>query len=166
VPALLALVFDHAEQVIVSRVGMAFALCFVLGFERELRGAPAGDRTYAMVGLASAAVTAVTFVQSPQAIAGLLTGVGFIGGGMVFRGEQGMVKGITSAATLFVVVAIGVVSGSGHTALALGMTVVILIDLEVRHIPFLKHLDARRYRGLVADDEDMPGMDPPRSRSS
>jgi putative Mg2+ transporter-C (MgtC) family protein len=156
----LAVGFDHAEQVLLERIGLAFVLCFALGFEREVRGAPAGDRTYAMVGTASAAVTAVAFIQSPQAIAGVLTGVGFIGGGMVWQGSMGMIKGITSAATLFTVVAIGVVAGSGHSGLAIGVTALILLDLELRHIPVLKLLDARRYVGMLKDDDDMPGKEP------
>ena len=162
--AVLAVTFDHSERVLLGRVVLAFALCFVLGFEREVRGAPAGDRTYAMVGTAAAAVTAVTIGQSPQAIAGVLTGVGFIGGGMVWRESEGMVKGITSAAALFTVVAIGVVAGSGHTALAIAVAAMVLVDLELRHVPLLKHLDARRYEGMVPDDDDMPGKDAPAPR--
>lgn len=160
----LAITFDHAERTLLGHVALAFVLCFVLGFEREIRGAPAGDRTYAMVGTASAAVTAVAFLPSPQAVAGVLTGVGFIGGGMVWREAKGMVTGITSAAALFTVVAIGVVAGSGHSALAIGVTALVLLDLELRHVPVLKRLDARRYVGRVKDDDDMPGMPPVTSR--
>ena len=162
--ALLAIGFGHAERLHVARVGLAFALSFILGFEREIRGAPAGDRTYAIVGTASAAVTAVAFSQSPQAIAGVLTGIGFIGGGLVFRGHAGMLKGVTSAATLFAVTAIGIVAGSGHTALAIAFTALMLVDLELRHLPLLRLLDARRYVGRVSDDDAMPGMDAPADR--
>ena len=158
--AILAITFDHAERTLLWHVGLAFVLCFILGFEREIRGAPAGDRTYAMVGTASAAVTAVAFTQSPQAIAGVLTGVGFIGGGLVWREAKGVVTGITSAAALFTVVAVGVVAGSGHSALAIGVTAIVLVDLELRHVPVIKKLDARRYVGRFKDDDDMPGMPP------
>src|SRR5258706_9440711 len=99
-------VFDH--------IAVAFALSFVIGFERELRGAPVGDRTYALIGTGAASVTAVTLVSSPQAIAGVLTGIGFAGAGLVFRGDEGMLKGMTSAATIFAVAAIGVVAGTGR----------------------------------------------------
>ena len=60
---------------------------------------------------------------------------------MVWRESEGQVKGITSAAALFTVVAIGVVAGSGHSALAIGVTALILVDLELRHVPLLKHLE-------------------------
>jgi len=135
-----------------QRVALAFALSFAVGFERGVRGTPAGDRTYALVGTGAAAVTTVTLISSPQAIAGVLTGIGFIGAGLVFRGDHGMLKGITSAATIFAVAAIGIVAGAGHGWLAVGVTAMVLVDLELRQIPFLKYLDARRYD---RDDDDM-----------
>lgn len=145
---------------LLGRIAVAFALAFALGFERELRGAPAGDRTYALIGTAAAAVTAVCFEQSPQAIAGVLTGIGFVGAGMVFRGHEGMLTGVTSAATLLGVVAVGVVAGSGHLALAAAVAVLMLIDLEIRHLPLLRVLDGRRYTTRMRPDDDMPGMAP------
>jgi putative Mg2+ transporter-C (MgtC) family protein len=138
-----------------THILVAFALSFAIGFEREIRGAPAGDRTFALVGTGAAAVTAVTMFSSPQAIAGVLTGIGFIGAGLVFRGEQGMLKGMTSAATIFAVAAIGIVAGYGHLLLATGVTVLVLVDLELRQLPLLKRLDARRYTNMVSDDDKM-----------
>jgi putative Mg2+ transporter-C (MgtC) family protein len=138
------LVFTH--------IALAFGLSFVIGFERELRGAPAGDRTFALVGTGAAAVTAVTLVSSPQAIAGVITGIGFIGAGLVFRGDEGMLKGMTSAATIFAVAAIGIVAGTGRLMLATGVAAIVLIDLELRFIPVLKLLDSRRY---ARNDDEM-----------
>jgi putative Mg2+ transporter-C (MgtC) family protein len=148
----------HNELVLLGRVALAFALCFVIGFERELRGSAAGDRTYAMVGLAAAAVTAVTQNISPQAIAGALTGIGFIGGGLVFREGKAEIKGITSAATIFAVAGVGIVCGTGHWLLACLVALVILIDLELRNVPVLRWLDARRYVGRARDDMAPPDM--------
>ena len=133
-------------------IALAFALSYVIGFERELRGSAAGDRTFALVGTGAAAVTAVAANNSPQAIAGVLTGIGFIGAGLVFRGGQGMLKGITSAATIFAVTAVGVVAGYGHEWLAVWVALLVLVDLELRHLPLLRFLDARRY---ARDDDDM-----------
>lgn len=134
-----------------THILVAFALSFAIGFEREIRGAPAGDRTFALVGTGAAAITAVTFTSSPQAIAGVVTGIGFIGAGLVFRGQQGMLKGMTSAATIFAVAAIGIVAGYGHLLLATGVAALVLVDLELRQIPIVKYLDARRYE---RDDDD------------
>jgi len=155
----LAMGWDHAEWVLLQHVLLAFALCFAIGFEREIRGAPAGDRTYALVGTAAAAITVVAFDRSPQTIAGVVTGIGFVGAGLVFHGDGGLVKGVTSAATLLAVVAIGIVCGAGHSILAVAITTLILIDLELRHIPVLRLLDSRRYVGRIGDDDDMPGME-------
>src|SRR2546421_9234832 len=94
--------FTHS---VFTHILVAFGLSFAIGFEREIRGAPAGDRTFALVGTGAAAITAVAHVSSPQAIAGVITGIGFIGGGLVFRGDEGMLKGMTSAATIFAVAA-------------------------------------------------------------
>jgi putative Mg2+ transporter-C (MgtC) family protein len=135
-----------------GHIALAFALSYVIGFEREIRGAPAGDRTYALVGTGAAAITTVTVGVSPQAIAGIVTGIGFIGAGLLFRGGEGMLTGMTSAATIFAVAAIGIVAGTDHNWLAVGVAAIVLIDLELRQLPLLRHLDARRY---ARDDDDM-----------
>jgi len=94
------------EAALVARVLTAFALAFVIGFERRLRGSPAGDRTFALVGTGTAALTAVTFKTSPQAVAGAITGIGFIGAGIVFHGRDDLVKGLTTAAGIFTTAAL------------------------------------------------------------
>ena len=150
----------HNELVLLGRVVLSFALCFMIGFERELRGSPAGDRTYAMIGLAAAAVTSVTERISPQAIAGVLTGIGFVGGGLVFREGVKNIKGITSAATILAVAAVGIVCGTGHPILAVALAALVLIDLELRNIPGLRRLDARRYVWRARDDMAPPMTEP------
>ena len=135
----------HDDLVLFGRVGLAFILCFAVGFERALRGAPAGDRTFSLVGTAAAAVSAVTVGPAPQAIGGVVTGVGFIGAGLVLRGDHGMIRGMTSAAAIFAATGIGVVAGTGHGWLALFVAVLTIFDLELRHMPGLNRLDAHRY---------------------
>jgi putative Mg2+ transporter-C (MgtC) family protein len=149
----------HDEAVLLWHILVAFMLSFGIGFEREIRGAPAGDRTYSLVGTGAAAITAVTIGPAPQAIAGIVTGIGFIGAGFVIHSQPGVLKGITSAATIFAVAAIGIVSGSGHPWLALVLALLVLIDLELRQIPVLRRLDARRYADHVRNDDAMPGLD-------
>jgi putative Mg2+ transporter-C (MgtC) family protein len=150
--------WSHDEAVLLWHVFLAFVLAFVIGFEREIRGAPAGDRTYSLVGTGAAAITAVTIGPAPQAIAGIVTGVGFIGAGFVIHSDMGMLRGITSAASIFAVAAIGIVAGAGHVWLAVGITAIVLTDLELRQIPMLRRLDSRRYAEHVRDDDAMPGM--------
>jgi putative Mg2+ transporter-C (MgtC) family protein len=151
--------WNYDEALLLWHIAVAFMLSFAIGFEREIRGAPAGDRTYSLVGTGAAAITAVTIGPAPQAIAGIVTGIGFIGAGFVIHSEPGVLKGITSAATIFAVAAIGIVVGSGHAWLALVVTVLVLVDLELRQIPVLRRLDSRRYADRVRDDDAMPGID-------
>jgi putative Mg2+ transporter-C (MgtC) family protein len=149
---------SHHELVLIGHTGMAFVLCFAVGFERALRGSPAGDRTFALVGTAAAAVTAVTVGPAPQAIGGVVTGVGFIGAGLVLRGDHGMVRGMTTAAAIFAATGIGVVAGTGHLWLAAFVALLTVLDLELRSVPLLKLLDAHRYAGRMSND---PDDDPP-----
>jgi hypothetical protein len=94
------------------------AVAFAFGFERQLRGSPAGNRTFVLIGGTAAAITAVAGTTSPQAMAGILTGIGFIGAGLVFV-HGATVRGLTSAATVFAVAGIGIVFGYGHLYLGL-----------------------------------------------
>ena len=145
---------SHEDLVLFGRVGLAFLLCYAVGFERALRGAAAGDRTFSLVGTAAAAMTAVTFGPAPQAIGGVVTGVGFIGAGLILRGGMGMVRGMTSAAALFAATGIGVVAGTGHYWLALFVALLTLLDLELRHIPILSRLEAHRYADRMEQEAD------------
>ena len=152
----------HEDLVLFGRVGLAFVLCYAIGFERALRGSPAGDRTFSLVGTAAAAVAAVTIGPAPQAIGGVVTGVGFIGAGLVLRGDRGMIRGMTSAAGVFAATGIGVVAGTGHAWLALFVTLLTLIDLELRHVPVLNRLDAHRYADRMEADDPDDEPPPPR----
>lgn len=139
-----------------ARVLVGAAVAYVLGFEREIRGAKAGDRTFSLIGGGAAAATAVTINVAPQAIGGILTGVGFVGAGLILQGDGGSVVGVTTAATIFTVAGIGVVAGAGHVLLAVIVGLLALLVLETRHLPVLRVLDARRYTNLFPDDADMP----------
>jgi putative Mg2+ transporter-C (MgtC) family protein len=154
----------HEDLVLFGRVGLAFVLCYAIGFERALRGSPAGDRTFSLVGTAAAAVTAVTVGPAPQAIGGVVTGVGFIGAGLVLRGDRGMIQGMTSAASVFAATGIGVVAGTGHGWLAVFVALLAVLVLELRHLPVLNRLDAHRYAQRMAtddaDDDEARGSNP------
>jgi len=150
-----------SEAALIARVMAGFGLAFVVGFERRLRGSPAGDRTFALVGTGTAALTAVTFRTSPQAVAGAITGIGFIGAGIVFHGRDDLVKGLTTAAGIFAVAGIGVVVGTGHLIIGALTTAVVVLTLELRYIPGLGLLDARRYEARFRSDHDGPGRQEP-----
>lgn len=147
-----------------GRLTLAFALTYLLGFERDLRGSPAGDRTFSLIGVGSAVIAVLAKDgNAPNALAGVITGVGFIGAGVVFRPNLTLnarrhlldtVKGVTTAATIFAA-AIGAACGFGRLILATGGTALVLLALEVRHIPVLKFADGRRWASRFANDEVM-----------
>ena len=140
-----------------ARVTTGFALGFILGFEREVRGSAAGGRTFALVGAGSAGITAVTASTAPQAIGGIVTGVGFIGAGIVFHREGG-VSGLTTAATTFGVAAIGIVVGFGHLALGGLITLLTLVILELPHVPVLRRLDPENFESRFTRDPSLPPL--------
>ncbi|HXW80013.1 MAG TPA: MgtC/SapB family protein [Acidimicrobiales bacterium] len=145
---------------VLANVATGFGLSYALGFERQLRGSVAGDRTFALVGTSAAAIAAVTHASSPQAVAGVVTGIGFIGGGVVFRLRTGSVHGVTTAATIFAAAAIGIVVGYGDLLLGLVLTAGLLLLLEIPQIPLLKMVDARTYMGRARRDPDLSASDP------
>jgi putative Mg2+ transporter-C (MgtC) family protein len=145
----------HTDVHLLTRVALGIAVSFAFGFERQLRGSPAGNRTFALIGGTAAGVTAVAGATSPQAVAGILTGIGFIGAGFVF--VHGVtVRGLTSASTVFAVAGIGIVFGFGHLFLGLVMAAIFMFILELQHIPVLRDLDASRIADRFANDFDVP----------
>ena len=86
---------------LLARLGLAFVLTYVLGFERELRGSPAGDRTFALIGVAGAVIGMIAVNGAQGILSGAATGVGFIGAALVFRpgiSQSGVLHGVTTAA--------------------------------------------------------------------
>ena len=94
--------------------------------------------------------------MSPQAVAGILTGIGFIGAGLVFA-HGATIRGLTSAATVFAVAGIGIVLGYGHLYLGLFVAAAFLFILELQHIPALRFLDASTYADRFANDYETAG---------
>ena len=123
---------------VLGRVALAAALGAVLGLERELRDREAGLRTHLLVSVGSALFTIVSaygfreFLTSGQSVvradptriaAQIVTGIGFLGAGAIIR--QGLaIRGLTTAATLWVVAAIGLSCGAGYYSAALMTTLV------------------------------------------
>ena len=94
---------------------------------------------------------------------GAVTGVGFIGGGMVFRravGRDHMVVGLNTAAAIFAAAAIGLLAGQGRLMVAAAATALALFVLEIRHVRMLTMLDGRHWASRVPDDDPPPGSRP------
>jgi putative Mg2+ transporter-C (MgtC) family protein len=141
-----------------GHLAVATGLTYALGFERALRGAAAGDRVFSLIGAGSGVVGIIALHGAPNAAAGAITGVGFIGGGMVFRltvGRGHVIVGLNTAAAIFAAAAIGLAAGQGRMLIAGTGTVLALFVLEIRHIGVLSMLDGRRWAGRFGDD-DLP----------
>jgi putative Mg2+ transporter-C (MgtC) family protein len=132
-------------------------LSYALGFERDLRGAAAGDRVFALVGVGAGIVGVLAVHGAPTALQGVLTGIGFIGAGLVFRQEPlPTIRGLTTAAAIFAAAAIGAAAGEGRLLLATVATASALLVLEIRYIPVLRLLDGRRWASRFRHDEWPP----------
>lgn len=105
------------ELTLAARMAIAALLGFIIGLERESRGKSAGERTFAIVALGAAGFSGVAITMFPetagQAVAGVATGIGFLGVGIIWRAEEGQTRGLTTAASILCVAAIGVVTGIG-----------------------------------------------------
>ena len=146
-----------SEWDLVARVALGFGLTAAIGFERDLRGGQAGDRTYSLIGTAAAAIAAVAIAHNAgNAIAGMITGVGFVGGALLFRGHEGIVHGITSASAVLACAVIGAVAGADYPILATTTAGLVLLALELRYLPVLRYLDSRRYVHMFRGDDDPP----------
>jgi len=161
--------------VILEHLLIALAAGGLIGFERSYHGRPAGFRTHALVCLASSALMLLTMYQShwfsqpvtgnivldPTRMAqGIMTGIGFLGAGVIFK-EGLTVRGLTTAASIWITAAIGILAGIGFyfplvitTVLTLG-TLSVFRWIEAK-VPgeFFAHLQLRYPRGAdMGEDE-------------
>ncbi len=138
---------------ILPRLLLAAALGAVIGFERDVHGHPAGLRTHATVGLASATFMIVStrlalyqhytpndyaHVDYSRIAASVVSGIGFLGAGAILR-TGFTIKGLTTAASLWLVAAIGLASGSAMYGTAVVVTAVGLAALML-----LRRIEDRR----------------------
>jgi len=116
------------------RILLAAALGAAVGYQRERVGKPAGVRTHTLICLGAALFTVTSiygFSVTDQArvAAGIVAGIGFLGAGAIIRREEGMVGGLTTAATIWAVAAVGLASGAGLYIISVVATAIILIVL-------------------------------------
>lgn len=123
----------HLE--LLSAVLLSILLGGAIGFERELKGKPAGLRTNILICMGAALFTQVGISMAgstpdkSRIAAQIVTGVGFLGAGTILHGK-GTITGLTSAATIWMVAAIGTAVGAGEYVLAAGTTVIALAVLR------------------------------------
>jgi len=127
------------ELTIVLRLLLAAALGAAIGYQRERAGKPAGLRTHVLICLGAALFTVASIygfgpASDPSRVAaGVLVGVGFLGAGVIMRTGEGIVAGLTTAATMWAVAGIGLVSGAGLYVASAVATALMLIVLYLPH---------------------------------
>lgn len=128
--------FDPLSPAFWITLGTAVLCGSIIGVERQVRGKPVGIRTSVLVCLSSATFVhlsagAVGTGDPTRVLGQLVSGVGFLGGGVMFA-RDGIVNGVTTAAVIWILAAIGAAVGFGHLAGALMlsvMTVVLLVGI-------------------------------------
>lgn len=123
----------------------------IVGAEREYRSKSAGFRTMIMISMGSCLFTMMSMhigtPNSPDRIASnIVTGIGFLGAGVIFRGEN-RINGITTAATIWAVAAVGMSIGSGNYFSAAYASILILLVLAL--LPYIEHMIDRLNQSKV-----------------
>jgi putative Mg2+ transporter-C (MgtC) family protein len=132
-----------------------------LGLNRELRDKPAGLRTHALVSLGAAlmTITAILFAFDgtgvdgnpvTRVIQGIVAGIGFLGAGVILQTQAKNVVGLTTAATIWLVAALGISCGAGHWQIAL---VALLFSLLALMGGSLVERSLEKYKQPTAPDD-------------
>ena len=123
------------ELEMVLRILLAIVLGAIIGFQRGKAEKPAGFRDIILICAGAALFTVVSIygfdaVDQARVAAGIVTGIGFLGAGAIIRrGESAVVKGMTTAATVWIAAGIGMAAGAGLYIIASVTTLMVLIVL-------------------------------------
>ena len=120
---------------VLIRLVVAAIVGGLIGLEREAVHKPAGVRTHMLVSLGAALFVLATLSIAPdevgRIIAGIATGIGFLGAGTIFRSKDN-VKGLTTAASIWAAAAIGLTIGIGSYALAISAMILVILILQLK----------------------------------
>lgn len=138
---------------------MAAILGSIIGWERDRAGKSAGPRTMALVGSAAATIVSIGAIldvnarygDPTRALHAIITGIGFLGAGLIFTDKRGGIQGVTTAATIFATAAVGCTVGLGFQIVGVGFTIIILVVLRSTQF-----LEVTLRRAEEADEEDEP----------
>ncbi len=122
------------ELEMVLRLLLATALGAAIGYQRERAGKPAGLRTHILICVGAAIFTVTSIygfgaADTARVAAGVVAGIGFLGAGAIIRGGEGIVAGLTTAATIWAVAGIGLAAGAGLYLVSAVTAAIILIVL-------------------------------------
>ena len=127
---------DPTSGEMIVRLILAAILGGIVGIERELTHKPAGLRTHMLVSIGAALFTITSLVNfvatdSARIVANIVVGIGFIGGGSIVA-LRGRVHGITTAASLWIVAALGFAAGMGSYIIAIAATIIVFLILQLK----------------------------------
>lgn len=120
------------EVEMVLRLLLATALGAIVGFQRERAGKQIGLRTHILICVGAALFTVASIYgfgatgEAARIAAGVVVGVGFLGAGAIIRSSEGIVAGLTSAATIWAVAGIGLAAGAGLYLISAVATAIVL----------------------------------------
>ncbi len=124
--------------IVILRLTLAIILGAAIGYERERRGKDAGLRTHMLVTLGATifilvpATSGMDTADASRVMQGVVSGIGFLGAGAILKQEAGQeVKGLTTAASIWVAASVGVSIGYGREATAVATTLIALFVLSV-----------------------------------
>jgi len=131
---------------IFARITIAFLLGALIGWERERHGISAGIRTYGAISL-GACVFGVLSISIPgsdpsRIAAQIVTGIGFLGGGVIFR-QGDYVSGLTTAATLWATAAVGLAVSFGFYLISFLTSILIYLLLYLPRLPWWKKVTGK-----------------------
>ena len=120
---------------ILIRLAIATAFGILIGYEREHMKKPAGVRTMALVSMGATLFTLLSFeyldtVSASRVVANIVLGIGFLGAGTIFRDHE-HVRGVTTAATVWVMAGVGTAVGLGLYFISLVATIIIFVILNL-----------------------------------
>ena len=154
-------IFNETDFITIARVLLAFILGGVVGFERERDRRPAGLRTHMLVSAGAACFTVASIygfgdlgtVRDPARLAAqIVTGIGFLGAGTIFT-TGGTVRGLTTASSIWITAAIGILAGVGMFSIAVFATALTWFTLQVvKNIETLRPSKGRSGEPSLTDD--------------
>jgi putative Mg2+ transporter-C (MgtC) family protein len=129
------------EVEMILRLLLAAALGAIIGYQRERAKKPAGLRTHVLICIGAALFTIASIYgfgaadDTARVAAGVVAGVGFLGAGAIIRGGEGVLAGLTTAATIWSVAGIGLAAGAGlYLASAVATALVLIVLLIPRPV--------------------------------
>ena len=132
----------ETELLYASRMMVAALIGGLIGWERERHASDAGIRTYMAIAIGACAFSLISAHVANDSVliaAQVVTGMGFIGAGVIFQ-DKGGIAGLTTAATLWATAAVGMASAFGMYVLATLTGVLIFATLALNHLPGWKRL--------------------------